>query len=109
MKIRIVIFSPTKEWSVMADEKTGEFRIGFKRIEKGLNDFVRDSINIVKEWPDELEDLSVLDGTKYRIAYDDGNTCRQLIGVNKLPDNFYKLRELIESYENQFNRMDNQL
>ena len=104
MKIKIVIWSPTKNYSVYADESTNEFTFGLQNKSNGTQTFVKQAIQIVKDWPDRLEDLDKLDGISYKIAYEDENGARQLIGSNKVPENFSTLMYLLQKNEPNNNR-----
>lgn len=99
MKIRIVIWSTTKNYSVFADDSTNEITFGLQKKNEGAQTFVRQAIQIVKDWPDQVEDKNILDGISYKIAYDDGNVVRQLIGNNKVPEGFSTLLYLIQRNE----------
>ena len=96
MKIKIRIWTMSKQYSIFADDQTKEFTIGLHNIKKGVEDFVREAIQIVKDWPDRLENLEVMDGISYKIAYDNGMTTRELVGMNQVPKNFVELMSLIE-------------
>ena len=95
MKIKIVILSPYKNTSVYADEDANDFTIGVNKIDKDVRSFVREAIGIVSKWPELLEDTSVIDGIKYKIAYYDGINSRQFVGINKQPEDFHMLLKLI--------------
>lgn len=96
MKIKIVIWSPQKNYSIYADEETGEFTFGLETKNEGVQTFVRQAIQIVKEWPDSVEDLNKTDGISYKIAYEDESGARQIVGSNKTPETFPTLMYLIE-------------
>ena len=96
MKIKIVIWSPQKNYSIYADEETGDFTFGLETKKEGVQTFVRQAIQIVKEWPDSVEDLNKTDGISYKIAYEDAEETRQLVGSNKTPETFPTLMYLIE-------------
>lgn len=96
MKIKIVIWSPQKNYSIYADEETGDFTFGLETKKEGVQTFVRQAIQIVKEWPDVLEDKDKIDGICYKIAYEDAEETRQLVGSNKTPETFPTLMYLIE-------------
>jgi hypothetical protein len=97
MKINIFIASAKQQYSVFADDETKEFKISSIEFHEGVEDFVRRTIDIVKDWPDVCEDPEIQDGIHYRISYNDGKTDRQLIGINDTPDNFSALINLIEN------------
>lgn len=104
MKIKIVIWSRTFNYSVYADESTNEFTFGLQKKSSGTQAFVKHAIQIVKDWPDRLEDLDIFDGISYKIAYEDENGARQLIGSNKVPENFSTLMYLLQKNEPNNNR-----
>ena len=99
MKIKIVIWSYKKNYSIYADDVTGEFTFGLETKAEGAKTFVKQAIDIVKGWPDRLEDLSRVDGISYKIAYEDESEARQLVGANKTPENFTSLMYLINKNE----------
>lgn len=104
MKIKIVIWSTTTNYSVYADDTTNEFTFGLQKKSSGAQSFVKQAIQIVKDWPDRVEDLDKLDGISYKIAYEDENGARQLIGSNKVPENFSTLMYLLQKNEPNNNR-----
>jgi len=99
MKIKIIIWSPTKNYSVYADDTTNEFTFGLQKKSNGAQAFVKQAIQIVKDWPDRVEDLNKLDGISYKIVYEDENGVRQLIGSNKVPESFTTLMYLLQKNE----------
>ena len=101
MKIKIVVWAPNKNISVYADAETKDFTIGVQKINRDVELFVRNAIAIVSSWPDSLVDDSKCDGVKYKIAYFDGVNTRQIVGLNKKPDNFPELISLIEQFNSK--------
>ena len=99
MKIKIAIWSMEKTYSVYADEQTNDFSIGMKRLEKGVDNFVKNAIEIVKDWPEEVYDDNMMDGISFQIAYEDESGCYVKIGRNKTPIGFNNLITLIRSHE----------
>lgn len=99
MKIKIVIWSPTKHYSIYADDSTNDFTFGLQKQPNGSQTFTKQAIQIVKEWPDKVEDLNKFDGISYKIAYVDEKNSRQLIGSNKVPETFSTLMYLIQKFE----------
>ena len=104
MKIKIVIWSQTSNYSVYADDATNEFTYGLHKKNDGTQTFIKQAIQIVKDWPDRIEDLEKLDGISYKIAYEDEKGSRQLIGSNKVPENFSTLIYLLQKNEPNNNR-----
>lgn len=98
MKIKIGIWSMFEQISVLADDVTKEFNINQYSNVHGVEDFVRDAIAIVRDWPDLIEDKNMRDGVNYKIVYDDGNIVRELIGSHDVLDNYVELVDLIKRY-----------
>ena len=99
MKIKIVIWSREKTYSIYADDKTNEFTFGLESKKDGVKTFVRQAIDIVKDWPDRMEDTNMMDGICYKIAYENENGSRQIVGSNKVPETFSSLLYLIKKNE----------
>ena len=100
MKIKIVIRDSGKVKYIYADEELKDFRIDDIEIYKGVSTFVHTAINIVKNWPEQLgtPESSKID-FRYTIGYDDGNNSKTLQSYGEFPEDFYKLSNLIFSYE----------
>ncbi|MBE5738896.1 MAG: hypothetical protein E7354_04140 [Clostridiales bacterium] len=99
MKIKIAIWGTKQNYSIYADDTTNEFTFGLEKKTDGVQTFVRQAIDIVKAWPDRVEDNKIVDGVKYKIAYEDETGARQLVGANATPETFSTLMYLIHKHE----------
>ena len=97
MKIKIGIWTYSKIYSVYADDSTQDFSIGVQKLPFS-QDFLTSAINVVKDWPDHIEDTNMRDGIIYKVTYNDGSVERTVTGNNKTPDNFNGLMRLVEKY-----------
>lgn len=97
MKIDIGILTYSKILSVYVADDTQKFILDGQNISYS-QDFLEDAINIVKNWPDHIEDNEMRDGVVYKITYNDGNVERTVTGNNKTPENFSDLTRLINRY-----------
>lgn len=98
MKIRIAIWSYGHTYSIYSDDTTQVFNYGTRKVPFS-KDFLNNAINIVKTFPDVVEDPNVFDGIKYKIAYDDNTVSRQVIGNNSTPKDWDKLMMLIDKHD----------
>lgn len=98
MKIKIGIWSYLKNYSVYADEDTQSFIVGLQKLPFSI-EFLKNSIEIVKDWPDHSENLEkVTDGVIFKVTYNDGVIERTMTGNNYTPKNFTKLMRLIDEH-----------
>lgn len=97
MKIDIVITSYIKNYSIYANKKTKEFIIDGQKLPFS-KDFFKRAINIVKKWPDLLEESGVTDGITYKIVYGKAKHEKVLLGNNDVPEDFYELITLIRKF-----------
>lgn len=97
MKIKIGIITDEKRYSIYADESTQDFSVGIQKLQFS-KDFLNRAINIVKDWPDHVENHNVTDGVNFKVTYNDGIIERTITGVNETPDDFIELMSLIHEY-----------
>ena len=96
MKIKIEIITSANSYVVFANTLTCELWVNGNHFQVADADgFIVSAIEIVKDWPDIIENPSVSDGIKYTIAYDDDNIERVIVGNNAAPKNFGMLMDLI--------------
>ena len=100
MKIKIVIniFGTIK--SIYADEETNQFTIDDVEINKGASTFIRTALNLVQNWPERLvSEEGKSRECSCKIVFEKGGTSKLIKADGRLPDDFYKLSNLIFSYE----------
>lgn len=100
MKLKIAIYTFGKIKSIYADEETNQFTIGDVEINKGVSSFIRTALSLIKNWPEKLvaEEGKGRD-CHYKIAFEEGGTSKLIEADGKFPEDFYKLSNLIFSYE----------
>lgn len=98
MKLKINIWGVEETYSIYCNEETQDFTIGEHQLPYS-SEFMNRVINLIKDWPDDLEDNEKHDGIKYKIAYEVGKHQRVITANNKTPDNFYSLIYLINKYK----------
>ena len=111
MKIKISISTPSKSYYVYADENDKQMMVNDMR--KPLSHaFLTMAIDVVKAWPEMLEDAQSHDLVKYQIIYTDNDVTRTLVGNHATPENFNELMMLINSQipkTNEQNRFERNL
>ena len=100
MKVRIVISSPEKISTYIIKDETSSFvsPAGAKKID--TNVFFEKLTTIIKGWPEELEEISVQDGTSCVIMLAKNNEEFVYMFHNKFPQNYSELLNLLRGYEN---------
>lgn len=94
MKSKIRVVSATKIINIEADDEKNKFIRNFKEYNIPVKMFNLKLKTIVKDWPDKLNDSSVLDSTSYKIAIKDGNNVYKKEG-NLVPKHFSQFINLI--------------
>lgn len=97
MKISIAIWTYSNTRSIYANKKTKEFSIDEHELPFSKK-FLKNSVKIVKNWPDHIENPDKVDGVIYQITYGKGKHQRTITGNNKTPEDFGKLMSLIKEY-----------
>lgn len=112
MKLKIAIYTFGKIKSIYADEETNQFTIGDVEINKAATTFIRAALTVIKNWPERLvaEEGEGSD-CHYKIAFEEDGTSKLIEADGKFPEDFYKLSNLIFSYEDpiMFKTQQNQL
>lgn len=101
MKLKIAIYNRNKIKSVYVDDKTNHFTIDDVVISKGATTFIQTVLSLVKNWPETLvAEEGGENNIRYKIAYEIDGVSKLITADGKLPEDFYKLSNLIFSYEN---------
>ena len=102
MRLKIAIYTNNRIKSIYADDETNQFTINDVVITKGITTFIQSALSLIKNWPDKLvaEDEIIKEFDRhYKIAYEENGVAKLIEADGKFPDDFYKLSNLIFSYE----------
>ena len=105
MKIKIYMQSLTNSHIIYLNDKMRDhILVDREKSSFNVERFKFLVLNMSKNWPDCLEDNSIVDGLSYRVVIKKDNIEKEFIFKNKFPDNIYKLNRLIdeicEEYKN---------
>ena len=103
MKIKIYIQSLTKSHIIYLNDKERDcIFIDSKKSCFDVDRFKFLITNMSLNWPERLEDNSVIDGLNYKITIRDGDIHKEFVFKNKFPDNIYKLNQIIDEICEEF-------
>lgn len=100
MKVRIVLSGTNKIDTYIIKTETSCFcsNQGEKKID--TTKFFDKFFTITKDWPEELEEPSIQDGTSCVIMFKNNEEEKVYMFHNKFPENFNDLINLLGGYEN---------
>ena len=104
MKIKIIKNTVDESVIIIMDEKKNVVMCNDQVVNYDVDRFIFKVSNMVKGWPTELKDLSVLDGLKYEIIIKDKHNGKEEVKSylfqNKFPEDIYRVERLISEISN---------
>lgn len=96
MRLKIEIFSRFEEIVLVADNEKNTLDYNGNYLTSNVDDFIFKAKQIIDSMPDKVESAGIFDGTKYRIAYKDGENKVIKIGDEPFSANLDNLIKIIE-------------
>ena len=97
MRFKMGVWTYSTVTSADINDETNEFSVNGTKVPFSQG-FLHDAINIVKNWPDHIEDNDKTDGVVYKITYNDGQQERTVTGNNKTPEDFELLMYMLNQH-----------
>lgn len=92
MKIKIHTFTMLDRHTYIIDQDKNLFEVnGIKLNDADINDAIFVVRELTSEWPETLEDNSILDGLRCKIIIEDRGNKKIYTFTNKFPVDFYML------------------
>jgi len=96
MKVKVYMQTLTESHILYVNDKKRDYvLVDTKETNYDAGIFIFTICDIVKDWPNKLEDKNILDGLEYRIIIKNKDKEREYILKNKFPENIYRLEMLI--------------
>lgn len=100
MDLEIVLDSMSGIKSYLFNYLENVCQVNGENVDKDARKIYAEIMNLLREWPKELENKDVVDGMVCNISYREKGQDIKHIYQNKFPENFDELLNLLEGVEN---------